>query len=970
MSERGLFAGAGPRVWAAPATAPFLRLLARRLLDDLADPDNPFALAEALVLTPNRRSARALIEAFAQEAGEAMLLPAIRPLGDLDDDPEVWGPAALTFAAPEAIDPLRRRFELARLLRARDSAAGGAEDPVHALAGADELAALLDAAAAAELTEWSALDTLVAERHLAGHWAQSAQFLKIIADYWPLRLAADNLADPGARRTHLLTALADLWRATPPAGPVIIAGSTGSLPAVRRLMAVVANAPRGCVVLPGLDTDLDDAAWDAIGPQHPQATLKSTLSVFGLDRRAVPIVPGFVETPAAQARRALIREALAPADVTADWLARLDDIGGVAVLGQGAAGLARIDCRSEDEEAGVCALLLREALDTPGRTAALVTPSLSLARRVAGKLARYGLDVPVAPGPPLVETDVGRLLRTLSDLVADDADPVALAAIIRHPRVRLTGDGEALIRAQLNGPRRFANLAALVAAAQGEAKAAAADLAGALAPLQSPALDTLPAFAEAVGVAAEALCGGADAVWIGPDGEAAIRALHQLRSEGDGLGALDAEAAARVLADALARAPAPAILAPEHPRLAILGPLEARLQTRDLLVLGGLNEGVWPQPPKEDAFLSRPMRAGLGLASPDQRIGQAAHDFAQFACAPDVVLTRAERQGDQPSVASRWLWRLEALLKAGGVMRLDRPGPDLRVIAAELDRAGQRRPAPAPRPRLNPGETIARVSVTAAETLIRDPYGFYARHVLDLTVLRPVGAARDARERGTAIHLGVERFCRAGGGDGWALLDHLDRAHGEFGLPPQRLPIERARLESAAHAFAAWHGARLREGAWPHLEIKGVLALGGGLEVYGRADRIDVFGDGRAAIVDIKSGGSPTTNQIKIGIAPQLALEAGIVAGGGFAEVAARDVDELGYFRFRRSDPAFEPLVYAEGAPAAAAAALAGLRDLVLQYTDDRKPFLSRPRPKFKSDAGDYDRLARRAEWADAEGEE
>jgi ATP-dependent helicase/nuclease subunit B len=970
MSGRGLFAGAGPRLWAAPATAPFLRLLARRLLDDLSDPANPFALAEALILTPNRRSARALIEAFAAEAGAALLLPAIRPLGDLDDDPEVWGPAALTMAVPEAIDPLRRRYELARLLRARDAASGGAEDPVHALAGADELAALLDAAASAELKDWGDLEALVGEKHLAGHWAQSAAFLQIIAAYWPQRLAADGLADPGARRNMVLTALTDLWRTAPPQTPVIIAGSTGSLPAVRRLMAVVAHLPRGCVVLPGLDTDLDDAAWDAIGPQHPQATLKATLSVFGLDRRAVGAVPGWSDGAPAKARRALIREALAPADVTADWLTRLADLGGVEVLAQGAQGLARIDCRTEDEEASVCALLLREALETPGRTAALVTPSLSLARRVAGKLARFGLDIPVAPGPPLVETDIGRLLRVLTDLVADDADPVALAAVIRHPRVRLSGDGEGLIRAHLNGPRRFATLIDVCAAAEGEAQRAAQNLLAALAPLRAARIDALPGFAEAVGLAAEALCGGPDGVWIGPDGETAIRTLHQLRAEGEGLGALDAEQAARVLAEALARAPAPAMLAPEHPRLAILGPLEARLQARDLIVLGGLNEGVWPQPPAEDTFLSRPMRAALGLASPDQRIGQAAHDFAQFACAPEVVLTRAERQGDQPSVASRWLWRLETLLKAGGVARLDRPGLDMRAAAARLHEVSVRRPAAAPRPVLNPGEVIARVSVTAAETLIRDPYGFYARHVLGLTVQRPIGAERDARERGTAIHLAIERFCRDGGGSDAALLDQLARAHAEFGLPPPRQPIERARLAAAAHAFAAWHEDRVRAGAKTHLEISGAHQLEGGARLYGRADRVDVLADGSIEIIDVKSGSSPTPNQIKIGIAPQLALEAAMVAAGGFADIAARDAAQVGFFRFRRSDPGFEPVDYKNGLAAEAASALTGLEKLLRQYTHDREPFLSRPRPKFMNEPGDYDRLARRAEWADSEVEE
>jgi ATP-dependent helicase/nuclease subunit B len=98
-------------------------------------------------------------------------------------------------------------------------------------------------------------------------------------------------------------------------------------------------------------------------------------------------------------------------------------------------------------------------------------------------------------------------------------------------------------------------------------------------------------------------------------------------------------------------------------RVAIWGLLEARLQRRDLMILAGLNEGVWPAPPGEDPFLSRAMRAKLGLPSVDQRIGLAAHDFAQLANAPNVVLTRALRRDGSPTFASRWLWRLQTLVQ-------------------------------------------------------------------------------------------------------------------------------------------------------------------------------------------------------------------------------------------------------------------------------------------------------------------
>ncbi|NDC58006.1 MAG: double-strand break repair protein AddB, partial [Alphaproteobacteria bacterium] len=279
--EVRLFEGEAPHVRAAAPSAAFLEVLAERLALDLADPDDPFALADATVLLPNRRAVRGLIDAFAARAPGAGLLPAIKPLGDLDDDPDMWGPAALDLVIPPAIDPLRRRLHLAALLRRRDVAEGGAPDPVRAIAAADELAKLLDAASASDGVDWSKLAGLVEDRDLAAHWRRSVDFLEIVAQYWPLHLAEAGLSDPGERRNLRLDALAAAWTTSPPRGPVVIAGSTGSLPAVRRLMRVVANMPRGAVILPGLDADLDDAAWAALGPQHPQYGLRATLEALG-----------------------------------------------------------------------------------------------------------------------------------------------------------------------------------------------------------------------------------------------------------------------------------------------------------------------------------------------------------------------------------------------------------------------------------------------------------------------------------------------------------------------------------------------------------------------------------------------------------------------------------------------------------------------------------------------------------------
>ena len=57
-------------------------------------------------------------------------------------------------------------------------------------------------------------------------------------------------------------------------------------------------------------------------------------------------------------------------------------------------------------------------------------------------------------------------------------------------------------------------------------------------------------------------------------------------------------------------------------RIHILGLLEARLLDFQLVVLAGLEEGLWPPRAHTDPFLNRSMRADLGMSSPERRIGQ------------------------------------------------------------------------------------------------------------------------------------------------------------------------------------------------------------------------------------------------------------------------------------------------------------------------------------------------------------
>lgn len=966
-----LFGGPAPRIRAALAGEPFLDLVAGAIVDALYRADDPFALSDALVLLPNRRATSGLVQAFAQRLGGAALLPTIRPLGDpyADDDPDVWG--ADSLETPPQIPKMHRRMELASLIRRRDRAENGVEDPVRALALADELAKLLDSAATVERVRWELLPKLVEEIDLARHWDASARFLAIIAQFWPEHLKETGLSDFAAHGAELRKALTARWRADPPDRPIVIAGSTGSIATTRDLMRVVAGLPRGVVILPGLDIDMDDQSWALIGDQHPQHALKATLEAFGVDRRAVAPLGG--ETAHARARRLLVREALAPAERTADWLARLADAGGAAFVKDGAAGVRLLEAKTEDEEATAIALILREVLETPGRTGALATPDAKLALRVEAKLARWGIAPSVSHGRPLGETEAGALVALLCELARDPAEPVALAALLKHPRVGLSakvGARTALEHLGLRGPRRHETLEDLAALESLKGAQSARDLvskaAAALKPLSvvmAKRAITLREFADALAEAAENLGGGA--AWQGADGDAvAKRVLAEAINHGEALGPMPAQAAPRVLMKLIAPESEPR-LGGGDPRIAIWGTLEARLQRRDLMILGGLNEGVWPAPPGEDPFLSRAMRARLGLPSLDERIGLAAHDFAQLANAPEVVLTRALRRDGSPTLASRWLWRLKTLLGGarGEIARADAP----LAWARALDAPAAPREAKIPRPKPPPDKRIKRLSVTRVETLIRDPYAFYAERILGLEVLKAIGAEAGPAERGIALHKAIERF--EDGDEHGRLVELIDEELARAGVSAERRVAERERLQASVKALIDWFAERRARQPQVFRERKGELDLGGGVVLSGVADRIEIA-PGHAAILDFKTGQPPSDKQVETGLSPQLLLEAAMLSRGAFADAPAAQASELIYFRFGNAEPAPRAVKLADGAAVAGERALKSLEGMLAKYAQAGQAFLSKPRVLKIRLYDDFDQLARRKEWADAGGEE
>ncbi|MBS0562245.1 MAG: double-strand break repair protein AddB, partial [Proteobacteria bacterium] len=830
-----------------------------------------------------------------------------------------------------------------------------------------------------------------ADAQFAAHWNETLRFLEIVTRAWPAILAEAGLSNPAARQVALLEAQARAWEDTPPPDPVWVAGVVSGMPAAARLLRAVARAPQGRVILHGLDQALDDAAWAALEETHPQAGLRALLGALGARRGDVA---DFCPSARREEERArLLRQALLPAAALGAWQDGTRP---------GTDGLWRLAPADQQEEALAIALVLRDALETPGARAALVTPDRALAGRVAAELRRFGVVADDSAGEPLSDTPPAVFLRLLAAAIAEGLAPVPLLALLKHP---LAAAGlspaacrraaRALERACLRGPRPAPGLAGLRRALRDvkdeEAHGLLARMEAALEPAlrmdaaaAAPPAEALAALVEAAeALAATDAESGPARLWAQEEGEAlaarlaealaALPTLPDLR-RGDLPGLLDALLDGGVVRGRRAlRAEGGDAASAEHPRVFIWGLLEARLQAVDVMVLGGLAETVWPPAVDPGPWLSRPMREKVGLASPEEAIGQAAHDFVACAmAAPTVVLSCPRRRDGAPAVPARWLARIDAYLGKPGLpehpaaawaSRLDQPEGAPRPVEP---------PAPCPPVELRP----RRLSVTEIETWQRDPYGIHAKHILRLRKLDPLDQSTEASDYGNVVHDGIHAFLHAVGAE-WpddaparltaAMLGELERAE----VRPALRAWWRPRIERIAAWVTAREAQRRAAGAPASVlsELEGQWRImARDFALTGRADRIELAADGTLAILDYKTGSLPSMKDVADSYAPQLPLEAAMARAGAFPGVpAGSETASLLYWRLTGGHEAGKEVPIAPKDRTLADlvdAAVARLDALIRRYDDPATRYLSQPRPDRAPRFSDYAQLARVAEWA------
>lgn len=1020
-------------VFTIPPGAPFLATFVDAFLAGEVAPGppegfSPLALARTTIFVPTQRAGRALATQFARALGnEAALLPFITPLGELDEsaDAALFSESLSDFTTGAAVPvaELERRLLLARLINAwaqsLESAivsigADGqpqydvaepflvASSPAGAYALAADLGALIDELHIEEVSVGD-LNAIV-DADFDRYWSITTRFLDIALKQWPDILAARGLVDAVLRRKALIDLRTEALTTDVDGAPVIALGSTGTQPATARLIAAIAARMNGAVILPGLDLDMSEKDWARVGAtegepafSHPQTMLKRLLGTMRVARAEIRELGA--STPECAARRRLTAMAMAPAEATSDWLAFRATAAGS--FDSALEKVSVVEAPDERLEALTLALFMRETLETPQRTAALVTPDRVLARRVANELRRFDLIVDDSGGVALAATGAGEIARRIAAIIDEGLTPLNLAAILAHPLaafgrtraeigllgplvetglLRWPGAGsggwpKSLPRARAEAGSRRAHPAAraITDAQWRDIETLVLEIDAICAPFAAMRAErTLAPWAQAHRRAFEAIVNGADDDASG--GAATLFDLFERLIRAEAPDHFDPSGYAaffnRIISETTLRGPVRA-----HPRLKILGPLEARLIDADRLLIAGLDEGVWPPQADTGAFLNRSMRQQIGLTPPERRIGQSAHDFVMAMGAEEVVLSRAFKRDGSPTVPSRFLIRLEALAGSGFAASKAR-GARMCAIAAALDRPAETdavsRPAPRPPVALRP----QRLSVTRIERLRRDPYAIYAEYILRLKPMPPLDARIGAREMGTAIHAAIAAFVArypvgALPENGLAALEALARTSlAPFFVEPDFETFVWPRLvDGLAHVYAFECERRVTAShifVEAHGEWEFPLDDGSGFLLTADADRIELTEDGDAYVFDYKTGAPPNNKQVLVGWNPQLTLEAAMIEAGAFRAIGAQRVagaayvglkegGSTTYLEWKQSGFSFADVV---------ARHRDELRKLLSQFRDEKTPYLSRPFVAFRKEEGDYDHLARVREWS------
>jgi ATP-dependent helicase/nuclease subunit B len=934
-------------IYTIPAGHSFLDCLAAGLL-------RKKDLHRMEIFLPTRRGCNELKQALLRRSQQQfLLLPKLSPLGDLDENEELFSSPLDESDLKPLIPPLVRLGFLTKLIEDYTHKSGLPSSPSLSLKLAKSLIRLMDQAAI-ENVPWERLLHLV-PTEFANHWQLTLDFLNIITLHWPQILEEKGFIEPYTRHQKLVDRLIARWEKNPPTHPILAAGSTGTMPATTRLLQAVAGLPQGAVILPALDQSLSPEEGRDLSPCHPQYALFCFLEKAGLSPYEVPLWPDFQNEknhPRARLFREVLKSSFSheqspPSDA-------LEDV-------------SMISCATPQEEALVIALLMRQHLETPHQRICLVTADLKLAERVKEELKRWNIDIDSSSGEPLDQTSPGVFLKLCAEYLAFPEDPVIFLSLLKHPltymekpRGKLRHEIQRLEKQVLRARKSHRN-------AMGEAYAKTLQSFTTNLNLKNNINQPFEEIFNAHFQMAEVLStdeAGICQIWEGAKGRGLASFMKRLKEASVDYPSLPVADYPALLAELIKeedfREPSQ-----KHPRLSILGSLEARLFQADVVILGGLNEGTWPPETDVDPWLNRSMRQTMGFPSPERRVGLSAHDFGQAFVSPKVYLTRALKVNGTPTIESRWLKRLEVYLKTWDLSLPTEPRVLDWVRHLDLPDLQQVQTPSYPTPPID--ARPRRLSVTQIETWMRDPYALYARHILSLSPLDPIEQKVDAAIRGTLIHAALDQLFKVCPDPHHPnTLDILLFIGKTLFEPYQNSPSLKLFWEPRFFRLAQWFVETEKQtripGTQTFTEVKGKLTLttqNGPFECIAKADRIDLLPDGRLRIIDYKTGIPPTDQDVMLGFSPQLPLEGAIALHQGFEEIQATRIESL-QFWWLRGDQKGGVIKSIAGDPhELSLKALSGLERMILMFENEAVPYPPRPLPTKALRYNDYAHLAR-----------
>lgn len=346
---------------------------------------------------------------------------------------------------------------------------------------------------------------------------------------------------------------------------------------------------------------------------------------------------------------------------------------------------------------------------------------------------------------------------------------------------------------------------------------------------------------------------------------------------------LDVSDARALIADALAGVSVRGAMN-DGASVVVLGTIESRMQTADVVILTGLNDGMFPSRGYENSWLPRALAQQIGLPSPDRKVSLQALDFMNLSCGTDVFWVRSGASGGVQTTESRFLSRIIA---RGGKFDTNL-GKDIIAAILEKDSPNLSPLSYAPP---SPPADWSDVYVTELEHLIHNPYSFYVKHILRLKTKDDYWLTPDARDFGNLVHEVIEKTkdYRAE-----ILIAQMDaRAHEILGRGSVLFHFWHKRFCEIAPLVEKVFG-QMPDGARAEIGASVKIPVGKNSERVVRA-RADWVWDG--GVLDIKTGAAPKESQLKEGNMPQLPLEALMLKSGGF-KIKTTKISQLPIMQF------------------------------------------------------------------------